>query len=89
MEENKKEIQKPTVVLIEETRRKIGEVITESGLPAFLIAPVMRDLFEEVTNASRIEYERFGLASSNSTMTSNQFFKSTYLICFRIIKTHY
>ena len=57
MEENKKEIQKPTVVLIEETRRKIGEVITESGLPAFLIAPVMRDFFEEVTNASRIEYE--------------------------------
>jgi hypothetical protein len=57
MEENKKEIQKPTVVLIEETRRKIGEVITESGLPAFLITPVMRDLFEEVTNASRMEYE--------------------------------
>ena len=57
MEENKKEIQKPTVVLIEETRRKIGEVITESGLPDFLIAPVMRDLFEEVTNASRMEYE--------------------------------
>ena len=57
MEENKKEIQKPTVVLIEETRRKIGEVITESGLPAFLIVPVMRDLFEEVTNASRMEYE--------------------------------
>lgn len=57
MEEKNKEIQKPTVVLIEETRRKIGEVITESGLPAFLIAPVMRDLFEEVTNASRMEYE--------------------------------
>lgn len=61
MEENKKEtkkeIQKPTVVLIEETRRKIGEIINESGLPAFLMAPVMRDLYEEATNASRMEYE--------------------------------
>ena len=57
MEEKNKEIQKPTVVLIEETRRKIGEVINESGLPAFLIAPVMRDLYEEANNASRMEYE--------------------------------
>lgn len=57
MEEKNKEIQKPTVVLIEETRKKIGDIINESGLPAFLIAPVMRDLFEEATNASRMEYE--------------------------------
>ena len=57
MEEKNKEIQKPTVVLIEETRRKIGDIINESGLPAFLIAPVMRDLFEEVHEASRVEYE--------------------------------
>ena len=57
MEENKNEIQKPTVVLIEEIRKKIGDVINESGLPAFLVSPVMRDLYEEVRNASRMEYE--------------------------------
>ena len=57
MEEKNKEIQKPTVVLIEETRRKIGDIINESGLPAFLLSPVMRDIFEEVRDASRVEYE--------------------------------
>ena len=48
---------KPLSIAYRDYKQAIVDITNNSGLPAFLIAPVMRDLFEEVTNASRMEYE--------------------------------
>ena len=50
-------IEKPTVVVIEETKTKIIEVITQSGLPAFIMEPILRDFLAETQQAAQREYE--------------------------------
>lgn len=53
--ENK--IEKPTVVVIEETKTKLIEVITQSGLPAFIMEPILSDFLDETRAAAQREYE--------------------------------
>ncbi|MBR4590679.1 MAG: hypothetical protein IKO36_08510 [Bacteroidaceae bacterium] len=49
-------IEKPTVVVIEETKTKIIDVIKESGLPAFIIEPILNDFLNETRAAAQNEY---------------------------------
>lgn len=53
--ENK--VEKPTVVVIEETKTKLIEVITQSGLPAFIMEPILSDFLDETRAAAQREYE--------------------------------
>lgn len=49
-------IEKPTIVVIEETKAKIIDVIKESGLPAFIIEPILNDFLSETRAAAQNEY---------------------------------
>ena len=48
---------KPITVVREETKAKIAEVINASGLPAFVIEPILNDFLIEVRNVAKHQYE--------------------------------
>ena len=48
---------KPITVAREETKEKIAEVINTSGLPAFVIEPILNDFLIEVRNVAKYQYE--------------------------------
>lgn len=48
---------KPITVVREEIKEKIAEVINTSGLPAFVIEPILQDFLVEVRNVARHQYE--------------------------------
>lgn len=48
---------KPITVAREEVKAKIAEVINTSGLPAFIIEPILSDFLMEVRSVARQQYE--------------------------------
>lgn len=48
---------KPITVAREEVKEKIAEVINNSGLPAFIIEPILSDFLVEVRNVAKQQYE--------------------------------
>ena len=48
---------KPITVAREETKAKIAEVINTSGLPAFIIEPILSDFLMEVKSVAKQQYE--------------------------------
>lgn len=48
---------KPITIVHEEVKNKIAEVINSSGLPAFVIEPILNDFLIEVKNIARHQYE--------------------------------
>ena len=58
---NKEELKemptKPLVLLKKECFDALARTINESGLPAFIVEPMLRDLLSEVQTAMRTEYE--------------------------------
>ena len=48
---------KPITVVREEIKDKIAEVINSSGLPAFVIEPILNDFLIEVKNVVKHQYE--------------------------------
>lgn len=56
-EEIKEMPAKPLVLLKKECFDALARTINESGLPAFIIEPMLRDLLGEAQAAMRTEYE--------------------------------
>ncbi len=54
--ENKK-TKKPLVILRQECYDTIANVINSSGLPAFIIEPILKEFLEETKIAMKNEYE--------------------------------
>ncbi len=48
---------KPIVLIREETKRKLADVINESGLPAFIIEPILSDFLNETRIVAQQQYE--------------------------------
>ena len=62
---DKKEIKKPITMVINETRNAIVSIISESGLPIWVVEPMMKSLTMELTNtlltleaSERLQYEK-------------------------------
>lgn len=48
---------KPQSVVYEELRSGIAQLINDSGLPAFMVEPIMRDFVMELRDIARNQYE--------------------------------
>lgn len=53
-----KETMKPISIAREEFINALANLINESGLPAFIISPVLKDVLVEVQNAERVQLEQ-------------------------------
>lgn len=49
---------KPANLIIEETKENLVKVINESGLPPFLLEPVLKDLYNQVSILKQQELEK-------------------------------
>ncbi len=50
-------IKKPTILVVEETRQSIIKLVNDSNLPAFMIEPILREIYDEVQEAKVNEYK--------------------------------
>lgn len=48
---------KPANILVEETKEELVKVINESGLPPFLVEPILKDIYNQVTVLKQKELE--------------------------------
>lgn len=48
---------KPITLIREETKQKLANVINESGLPAFIIEPILSDFLNETRIVAQRQYE--------------------------------
>ena len=58
---------KPIIILREEFINKLAADIKESGLPAFIVRPIIEDILTQVREAERNEY-RFASDAYNKTI---------------------
>lgn len=49
---------KPADLIVEETRENLSKVINESGLPPFLIEPIIRDIYNQISFLKQKELEK-------------------------------
>ena len=57
MEMNTQGINKPIMILREEFMMNMSNLINKSGLPLFIIEPIMRDMLMEVNAGVKRQYE--------------------------------
>lgn len=48
---------KPANLIAEETRQKITNAINNSGLPAFILEPIIKDLYNQIVYIKKNELE--------------------------------
>ena len=49
---------KPANLIIEETKENLVKVINESGLPPFLVEPIIKDLYNQINILKQQELEQ-------------------------------
>ena len=49
---------KPANLIIEETKENLVKVINESGLPPFLLEPILKDLYNQINILKQQELEQ-------------------------------
>ena len=49
---------KPAILVIEETKENIINTINESGLPPFLVEPIIKDLYNQINILKQQELEQ-------------------------------
>ena len=57
---------KPTNLIVEETKENIVKTINESGLPPFLLEPVLKDLYNQISILKQQELEKSKQEYENS-----------------------
>lgn len=50
-------MKKPVTLVIEETKTKLAKIINTSGLPPFVIEPILSTFLQEAHAASKRQYE--------------------------------
>lgn len=55
--ENKNKIQKPVSILREELKQTLITTINNADLPAFVVEPILKDLYIEAKSATQRQYE--------------------------------
>ncbi len=48
---------KPANLIVEETGEKIAKIINESGLPPFLLEPLLKDIYKQISFLKQKELE--------------------------------
>ena len=48
---------KPMSVVVRETKEEIVSLINEKKLPAFILEPIIKEVYEAVLQAKEIEYQ--------------------------------
>lgn len=56
-EENKKQVSKPIVLIIKETEASVIEILNNSGLPNFILRPLLEKLYNQSIHLENQEYE--------------------------------
>ena len=51
-------INKPIIVAREEFRSNLANLINTSGLPIYVIEPVLNDILSEVVRVSQLQYQK-------------------------------
>lgn len=51
-------MEKPIMLVREEFVQNISNVINQSGLPAFVIEPILKDILVDITQIARRDYEQ-------------------------------
>lgn len=49
---------KPANLIMEETKENIVKIINESGLPPFLVEPILKDLYNQINILKQQELEQ-------------------------------
>ena len=49
---------KPANILVEDTKEELIKVINESGLPPFLVEPIIKDIYNQVVFLKQQEFEK-------------------------------
>lgn len=49
---------KPADLIVEETKEELTKIINKSGLPPFLIEPIVRDIYNQVIFLKQQELEK-------------------------------
>ncbi len=52
-----KKIEKPTVLVAEEIRQSIIDLLNNSKLPAFILEPILKEIYTDLKVAKNKEYE--------------------------------
>lgn len=63
---------KPIIILREEFINKLAADIKESGLPAFIVRPIIEDILTQVREAERGEYRFASDAYNKAIQDENQ-----------------
>lgn len=63
---------KPIIILREELVNKLAADIKESGLPAFIVRPIIEDILTQVRGAERNEFQFASDAYSKAIQDENQ-----------------
>lgn len=63
---------KPIIILREELVNKLAADIKESGLPAFIVRPIIEDILTQVRGAERNEYRFASDAYNKAIQDENQ-----------------
>lgn len=50
-------MEKPIELVIRETRESIVKILNDSKLPSFIVKPIMKDLYMEITNLEESQYQ--------------------------------
>lgn len=50
-------INKPIILIREETKKQLADIINNSGLPAFIIEPILTEFLNETRIAAQKQYE--------------------------------
>ena len=51
-------VNKPVNLMLEETKEKLSKIINESGLPAFIVELIIRDIYNQVSFLKQKELEK-------------------------------
>lgn len=57
---------KPANLIMEETKENIVKIINESGLPPFLVEPIIKDLYNQISILKQQELEKSKQEYENS-----------------------
>lgn len=57
---------KPADLIVEETKESIVKIVNESGLPPFLLEPVLKDLYNQISILKQQELEKSKQEYENS-----------------------
>ena len=63
---------KPVNLIVEETKVNITKIINESGLPPFLLEPILKDLYNQVNILKQQELEQSKKQYKDSLKKENE-----------------